>query len=147
MAHDANRRELAERISVEAERLVAAGIGPSALVAMLVAEGSADLAALAAERHHHAAMTRIAEEARRALAELSPVLRIDPRTLLAAPVGALASEGLARFCDRVLAAAAAQKPARVVLALAGFEPHDGADAELEGLATELAAHGIPVERM
>jgi len=146
MAHGAERKELIARISVEAERLVDAGAGPSALVEALLAEGSADLAALAAERHHHAATTRSIEAHRSALAERSPVFRLDAKTLIAAPVGALEREGLERFCDRVLAAAAADRPSRVVLAMGSFEPHDGADAALEVLAAELASHGVAVER-
>jgi len=146
MTYDAERKERIARISIEAERLVDAGAGPSALVEALLAEGSPDLAALAAERHHHATTTRLAEAHRAALAERSPVLRLDARTLIVAPIGALGEDGLRRFCDRVLAEAAAAKPARVVLSLAGLDPHDGAEAEIGGLVAELAAHGVAVER-
>jgi hypothetical protein len=146
MAQDAERRELIARISVEAERLVDAGAGPSALVQALIEEGSADLAALAAERYHHAATTRLIEAHRAVLAERSPVFRLDARTLIAAPIGAMDVEGLARFCDRVLAEAAAEKPSRVVLALGGLEPPDGAPALIEALGAELASHGVSVER-
>jgi len=146
MEHDADRRELTARISIEAERLVDAGAGPSTLVAAVVRDGSPELAALAAERHYHAVTTRLADAHRRLLAERSPVFRLDPRTLIAAPIGALEDEGLARFCDRVLVEVAAVKPARVVLVLQGFDPHDGSEAALQGLACELAAHGVSVER-
>lgn len=146
MTYDAQRKERIASISVEAERLVDTGAGPSALVEALLAEGAADLAALAAERHYHAATTRLAEAQRSLLAERSPVLRLDARTLIAAPVGTMERDGLLRFCDRVLAAAAAAKPARVVLALEGFEPHDGSEAALAALTSELAVLGIAVER-
>jgi hypothetical protein len=145
MGGEAERRERVALISVEAERLVDVGAGPSALVDGLVLDGAADLAALAAERHFHATTTRLAEEHRAALAERSPVFLLDQRTLIAAPVGRLEEEGLARFCDRVLAEAAAARPARVVLALRGLDRHAGADAALAALGRELAAHGIDVE--
>jgi len=146
MARAEDSNEIKTRISVEAERLVDAGAGPTALVASLVMEGSPDLAALAAERHYHAVTTRLADEHRRVLAERSPVFMYDPRTLIAAPVGLLEDEGLARFCDRVLAEVAAIKPARVVLVLQGFDPHEGANAALGVLAAELTSHGVSVER-
>lgn len=147
MAPGPELEELLSRITMEAERLAAAGKGPSALVDSLIAQGDPGLAPLAAERHHHAAITRLADEQRTLLAERSPVLRLDARTLVAAPVGRLEREGLARFCDRVLAAAAEARPARVALALGGFEPHDGAEGQIAALREELAAAGAALERL
>ena len=147
MAHELESKEAAARISAEAERRAAAGSGAAALVRSLLAEGAdPDLVALAAELLVHAATTRLREEQRLLLAERSPVLAVDARTLLAAPVGPLEREGLERFCDRVLAAAALARPARVLLSLAGFDPHPGAEATFAALAAELRALGAPLER-
>jgi hypothetical protein len=146
MAHGAEFEELLSRITADAERLARAGKGPSELVDAVVRDGATGLAALAAERHHHAVMTRLDDERRALLAERSPVFRFDPRTLIAAPVGRLEREGLARFADRVLSAAADSRPARVVLVLQGFEPHEGADDQIAALAEELSSLGASLER-
>ena len=74
------------------------------------------------------------------------MFRLDARTIDAAPVGRLGRDGLSRFLDRVLAAAADARPARVALALHGFEPHEGAEAQIAALAEELSSIGASLER-
>jgi len=145
MARGESSDELVSRITVEVERLVETGRGPSALVDSLLKEGAPELAALAAERHHHATMVRLEDAQRRMLAEKSPVLRIDEKILVAAPVGFMEREGLSRFLDRVLAAVASHRPARVVLAMQGFEPHEGAEEQLAAFEEELVALGVSSE--
>jgi hypothetical protein len=146
MTHRGEFDELVTRISVEAERLAEAGKGPSSLIDAVMKEGAVDLAALAAERHHHAAMTRLRDDHRLGLAERSPIFRFDDRTLIAAPIGALELDGLARFLDRVLSAVGSQRPSRVALVLQGFDPHEGAEAQLAAFGEELAAAGVTWER-
>ena len=145
MKHGVDFDELVSRISVEAERLAEAGEGPTALVEAVMREGASGLAALAAERHHHATMIRLQDEHCLTLAERSPVFRVDERDLIAAPVGPMGRDGLARFCDRVLAEVAAGRPSRVLLVRQGFDAHEGAAGQIDALEEELAALGVPLE--
>ena len=146
MKHGVDFDELVTRISVEAERLAEAGEGPTALVDAVMREGAADLASLAAERHHHAVVLRLEDEHRLMLAERSPLFRVDERALIAAPVGPMGRDGLARFCDRVLAEVATGRPSRVLLVRQGFDAHDGAAVQIDALEGELAALGVALER-
>jgi hypothetical protein len=133
--------ELRERISIEAERLAENGAGPTALLEALLVLDRADQAPLAAERCHHAARERWIEAGENDLAERSPIFATGD-DLHAFPVGALGEQGLLRFIDRVLAAALRRPPARVVLHLDAFVPHQGADGAFDALARDLGEQGI-----
>jgi hypothetical protein len=152
-------REACDRITVAAERLALRGEGPAPLVealvevdAALAAAGLAcgpwatRLAPLAAERSCHVTRTRDGEAARLDAANLSPVVRLDPKTVLAAPVGELGEEGRARFCDRVLAESLRSAPRRVILLTDGLPAADREERAWSVLADDLAAQGIAFER-
>jgi len=132
-----------ELLSTEAERLAAEDRGPGEMVEACLEAGLPSLAALAAERHWHAVRERREEGWRERLGELSPILAVGDRALVAAPVGDLGEEGRARFCDRVLAAVLREDPRRVVLRVAAYEP--GGDGDWDILAEDLTAQGVALE--
>ncbi|MDD5309276.1 MAG: hypothetical protein PHU25_18330 [Deltaproteobacteria bacterium] len=152
-------REACERITVAAERLALSGGGVAPLVEALVAVDTAlaaagpaplpwatRLASLAAERFVHAARTRDVEAAHLAAADLSPIVRLDPKTILAAPVGELGEDGLARFCDRILTEALHLGPRRIILVTDGLVSREDVEHAWATLSDDLAAQGIVLER-
>lgn len=140
---DAQPEELTERISVEAERLAERGAGPTNLVEALLALGRADLTPMAAERYAHAQSERWLETTALELAERSPILTLGDE-LHAFPVGRLGADGLARFADRVLAAALHRPPRRVAIHVGGLVAGDGAGAVLDALERDLREQGIEI---
>jgi hypothetical protein len=140
---DAEPEELAERISIEAERLAERDAGPTNLVEALLSLDRADLTPMAAERYTHAAGERLLETNALELAERSPILTIGD-TLHAFPVGRLGEDGLARFVDRVLASALRQPPRKVAIHVEGLVPHEGAGKALDALERDLNEQGIGV---
>lgn len=140
---DAAAEELRERISVEAERLAERDEGPTALLEALLDLGLPELAPLAAERHFHAVRERRDETGSLELSERSPILAIGD-TLHAFPVGRLGADGLARFADRVLAAALHRPPRKVVVHIEGLVSHDGVGEALDTLERDLREQGIEI---
>lgn len=135
-------RELLERISAEAERLVEDGDGPAALISALLNAGQGHMAPTAAERHHHAALQKSNETRRAELAQRSPVYKLDGQTLLGAPVGEMGQDGLARFIERLLMGVLNNRPSRVILSLEGFTPHEGAHEAIAELEADLRQQGV-----
>jgi len=140
---DARPEELVERISIEAARLAESDAGPTNLVEALLAVDRPDLTPLAAERYAHAAREHVAETSALELAERSPIVAIGD-ALHVFPVGRLGEEGLARFVDRVLAAALHRPPHKVVVHVEGLVPHDGVGEALDALERDLREQGIEI---
>lgn len=148
-----------ERLSFLAERTASGDLGAAEAIDALVAiDGklaetgatrgpwAVALAPLFAERALHAAAERALQDRMRDLAERSPIVRLGDRTLVAAPVGPLGEDGLARFAERVAGAVLAHPTKRVLLSLAALDEAERAAPLWDELGRELKAYKVALER-
>ncbi|MCP4602158.1 MAG: hypothetical protein GY847_16860 [Proteobacteria bacterium] len=154
-------QEIRETISAEVERLAEKDQGPGIVIEALLridtelsSSGTTALPwatrfiALVSERALHAAQKRWREKLEKTLAEKSPVFRIDERTVIAAPIGPMDDDGLARLSDRILAEVLRKRPRRVVLFLDGLIDPDGISVSIwDTLASDLAIQKVRLERI
>ncbi len=152
-------KDIRERISITVEQLAAEGRGPEKVIAALLeidnalcscgavdVPWAARLAVLVSERALHAFERRWREDLTKDLAERSPILKFDSRTLIATPVGPMEADGLARISDRILAEVMLTRPKRVVLVLHGLDPSQASAAVWDALALDLESQKVRFER-
>ena len=80
------------------------------------------------------------------MVRLSPIFKIDDKTIVAVPVGFAAAESANLFCDRVLAEVLKKPTKRVILVLTGLGPDLADNPIWDALATDLKTQKVRVER-
>lgn len=155
---DPDFREIGALLSVLVENVLDEGQSPTLIVEALLEIDSALMAQarieqplaslfvpIATERALQAAAERRADQVSQSLAERSPILKVDKRALVAAPVGSLTDESLARFIDRLLSRVGRDKPKKVHLSIRGLERPPGTEKQLDLLKEELNSLKIDLE--
>ncbi len=79
------------------------------------------------------------------LADQAPVVRLDDKTLVAAPTGELSKEALVHISDRISARVLTEPVKKVILILAGLSPSLEQDPCWQVLAEELRSMRVKLE--
>jgi hypothetical protein len=137
-----------ETISTLAQILADEKQGPTDLLRALAQNHLFQLMPLAAERHYHATLQNNLDEIQKLLIDISPLIELEPKKILAAPVGPMTRESLQHFEDKILTKLLSTKKKKLILSLSFLKADKKELSDwLLNLKQELSAQSVKTEIM